>query len=305
MIMPNFLLIGAQKAGTTALSYSLKQHPQIYMSPKKEPGFFDFEGQKPNFMGPGDRALFDHVPTDIESYHQLFQGVSDEMAIGEATTWYLYSSRAPERIQYYIPNAKLIVILRNPVDRAYSAFMHAIRDGRESITDFAQAVKKEETRINQNWEYLWHYKQMGFYYGQLKRYYELFDCSQIKVYLYEDLKDNPVALMQDVCQFLNIDQTLVSGSPPRRNVSGFAKNKLLDNFLDKQNFKWLKTPFKLFLSSKMRENIIVSLKNQNRIKPPMSPEVKIQLTEMYREDILKLQELIELDLSGWLKQVEI
>ena len=285
MTMPNFLLIGAQKAGTTALNYYLKEHPQIYMSPIKEPGFFDFEGQKPNFAGPGDLDLFNHV----------------SIAIGEATTWYLYSSRAPEQIQQYIPDVKLIVILRNPVDRAYSAFMHTIRDGRELVTDFAQALKEEETRINQNWEYLWHYQQMGFYYVQLKRYYDLFDRKQIKVYLYEDLKDNPVGLMQDICQFLNIDQTLISGSPSRRNVSGLAKNKLLEHFLDKQNFKWLKTPFKLFLSSKMRENIVVNLKNKNRIKPQISPEVKIQLTEMYQEDILKLQNLIERNLSSWLK----
>ena len=301
MIMPNFLLIGAQKAGTTALNYYLKKHPQIYMSPIKEPGFFDFEGQKPNFVGSGDQELYDHIPIDIESYRKLFQGVSDEIAIGEATTWYLYSSKASERIQYYIPNAKLIVILRNPVDRAYSAFLHTIRDKREPITDFAQALKEEETRINQNWEYIWHYKQMGFYYGQLKRYFNLFDRSQIKVYLYEDLKDNPIALMQDICQFLNIDKTLISGSPPRLNVSGFAKNKLLDHFLEKQNFKWIKTPFKLFLSSKMRENIIVNLKNKNRTKPQISPAVKIELTQMYRENILKLQELIERDLSSWLE----
>ena len=301
MIMPNFLLIGAQKAGTTALNYYLKEHPQIYMSPIKEPGFFDFEGQKPNFIGPGDQELFDHVPTDIESYRQLFQGVSDEIAIGEATTWYLYSSRAPERIKHYIPNAKLIVILRNPVDRAYSAFMHTVRDGREPITDFAQALKEEETRINQNWEYIWYYKQMGFYYVQLKRYFDLFDRSQIKVYLYEDLKDNPIALMQDVCQFLNIDQTIISGSPPRRNVSGFAKNKLLDHFLEKQNAQWIKTPFKLFLSSKMRENIVINLKNKNRTKPQISPAVKIELTKIYRKDVLKLQELIERDISSWLE----
>ena len=298
--MPNFLLIGAQKAGTTALNYYLKEHPQIYMSPIKEPGFFDFEGQKPDFVGPGDGELYDHVPTDIESYCQLFQGVSDEIAIGEATTWYLYSSRAPERIKHYIPNAKLIVILRNPVDRAYSAFLHTIRDKREPITDFAQALKEEETRINHNWEYIWYYKQMGFYYGQLKRYFDLFDRSQIKVYLYEDLKDNPITLMQDICQFLNIDQTLISGSPPRRNVSGIPKNKLLDYCLGKQNLKLLKTPFKLFLSSKMRENIIINLKNKNFTKPQISPAVKIQLTKAYREDILKLQELIKRNLSSWL-----
>ena len=303
--MPNFLLIGAQKAGTTALNYYLKEHPQIYMSPIKEPGFFDFENQKPNFVGPGDRELYDHVPTDIESYRQLFQGVSDEIAIGEATTWYLYSSKAPERIKHYIPDVKLIIILRNPVDRAYSAFLHTIRDKREPITDFAQALKEEETRINHNWEYIWYYKQMGFYYGQLKRYFHLFDRSQIKVYLYEDLKDNPIALMQDICQFLNIDQTLISGSPPRRNVSGFAKNKLLDRFLEKQNAQWIKTPFKLFLSSKMRENIVINLKNKNRTKPQISPAVKIELTKIYRKDVLKLQELIERDLSSWLEYLEL
>ncbi|MDJ0898378.1 MAG: sulfotransferase [Xenococcus sp. MO_188.B8] len=299
--MPNFLLIGAQKAGTTALSHYMKQHSQIYISPIKEPGFFDFEGQKPNFLGPGDRELFSHVSTDIESYRRLFQGVSNEIAIGEATTWYLYSSRAPERIQYYIPNVKLIVILRNPVDRAYSAYLHVIRDGRELITDFAQALLEEETRINQNWEYLWHYKQMGFYYAQLKRYFDLFNKNQIRVYLYEDLKDNPVALMQDICRFLNVDETLITGSPPRRNVSGIPKNKFLDYLLKKQNFKWLKTPFKLFLSSKMRENIIVNLNNKNLIKPQISPAARIQLAKMYREDILKLQELIERDLSSWLE----
>ena len=301
MIMPNFLLIGAQKAGTTALSHYMKQHSQIYISPIKEPGFFDFEGQKPNFLGPGDRELFSHVSTDIESYRRLFQGVSNEIAIGEATTWYLYSSRAPERIQYYIPNVKLIVILRNPVDRAYSAYLHVIRDGRELITDFAQALLEEETRINQNWEYLWHYKQMGFYYAQLKRYFDLFNKNQIRVYLYEDLKDNPVALMQDICRFLNVDETLITGSPPRRNVSGIPKNKFLGYLLKKQNFKWLKAPFKLFLSSKMRENIIVNLNNKNLIKPQISPAARIQLAKMYREDILKLQELIERDLSSWLE----
>ncbi len=301
MIMPNFLLIGAQKAGTTALSHYMKQHSQIYMSPIKEPGFFDFEDQKPNFLGPGDRELFSHVSTDIESYRKLFQGVSNEIAIGEATTWYLYSSRAPKRIQYYIPNTKLIVILRNPVDRAYSAYLHLIRDGRELITDFAQALLEEETRINQNWEYLWHYKQMGFYYAQLKRYFDLFNKNQIRVYLYEDLKDNPVALMQNICRFLNVDETLIIGSPPRRNVSGIPKNKLLDYLLKKQNFKLLKTPFKLFLSSKMRENIIVNLNNKNLIKPQISPAVRTQLAKMYREDILKLQELIERDLSSWLE----
>ncbi|MEL7407634.1 MAG: sulfotransferase [Cyanobacteria bacterium J06558_2] len=303
--MPNFLLIGAQKAGTTALNYYLKEHPQIYMSPVKEPGFFDFEGNKPNFTGPGDQELYDHVPTNVESYCKLFQGVTDEVAVGEATTWYLYSPRAPERIKYYIPHAKLIVILRNPVDRAYSAFMHAVRDEREPITDFSQALREEKVRTSQNWEYLWHYKQMGFYYGQLKRYFDLFESSQIKIYLYEDLKDHPVALMQDVCQFLNVNKSLISGSPPRRNVSGLPRIKLLDYFLKKQNLKWLKAPLKLVIPPKVRESIIINLKNNNRTKPQMLSDVEVELAKMYHEDVLRLQELIDRDLSSWLGEMKI
>ena len=301
MTMPNFLIIGTQKAGTTALARHLQQHPQIYLSSMKEPGFFDFEGQKPDFCGPGDRELYRFVITNIEAYRQLFQGGSDEIAIGEATTWYLYSPKAAERIRQHIPNAKLIVILRNPVERAYSAFMHAIRDSRETLTDFAQALQEEETRINQNWEYLWHYKQMGFYHVQLKRYFDLFNPSQIRVYLYEDLNNNPTAIIQNICQFLNVDETLIYGSLPRRNVSGLPKNKLLDYLLKKQNFKLFKTPFKLFLSPKMRETIIVSLENRNLAKPKIPAAARSQLVKLYREDILKLQELIERDLSSWLE----
>ena len=301
MTMPNFLIIGTQKAGTTALANHLQQHPQIYLSPLKEPGFFDFEDRQPDFRGPGDRELYHFVITNIEAYRRLFQGVSDEIAIGEATTWYLYSPKAPERIHHYIPNTKLIVILRNPVERAYSAFMHAIRDSRETVTDFALALQEEELRIERNWEYLWRYKQMGFYYVQLKRYFALFDRNRIRVYLYEELKNNPIALMQNICQFLNVDETIISGLLPRRNVSGIPKNKLLDYLLKKQNFKLLKAPFKLLLSSKMRENIIVNLKNRNLTKPQISPILRSQLAKVYREDILKLQELIERDLSSWLE----
>lgn len=301
MTLPNFLIVGTQKAGTTSLAYHLGKHPQIYISPIKEPGFFDFENRQPDFSSPSDRELFRFVTTDLEAYRRLFEGVSNEIAIGEATTWYLYSSKAPECIYKYIPDVKLIVILRNPVDRAYSAFMHAIRDGRETVTDFAQALKEEELRINQNWEYLWHYQQMGFYYAQLKRYFDLFERNQIKIYLYEDLKKDPANLVKDICQFLNVDETLVVDSLPRRNVSGVPKNQFLDYLLKKQNFKPIKTFFKLFLSSKVRESMMVNLKNQNLTKPQMSPMLRSQLIEIYRQDILKLQNLIEQDLSLWLE----
>lgn len=300
MILPNFLIIGTQKSGTTALAHHLTKHPQIYISPVKEPGFFDFEGHKPNFCGPKDWELYRSVTTSIEDYSNLFEGVTGEIAIGEATTWYMYSQKAPEYIYRYIPDVKLIAILRNPVDRAYSAFLHAIRDNREMFTNFAHALEEEETRINQNWEYLWHYKQMGFYSVQLERYFTLFNSSQIRIYLYEDLKNNPTELLNDICQFLNVDEAQMPKMSQYINSSGLPKNKLLDRFLKRPNF--IKTTLRFLVPShKIRWHISMNLRNKNLVKPEMPSEARTKLIKLYHEDILKLQELIQRDLSSWLE----
>ena len=139
MTMPTFLIIGAGKSGTTSLYYYLKQHPQVYMSPVKEAHFFDQdEGEKPDFRGPG-RSSPPPI-TSIEDYRALFRGVTDETAVGEATPSYIYIPGAPGRIRRRIPDAKLIAGLRNPTDRAYSAFLHTVRSGRERLTDLARAL---------------------------------------------------------------------------------------------------------------------------------------------------------------------
>lgn len=301
MVMPNFLIIGAAKAGTTALYYYLKQHPQIYMSPVKETNFFALEGEKLNFRGPGDHeAINSFSITDLESYLLQFQEVSNEIAIGEASPLYLYSPKAPERIKFYIPNAKLIAILRNPVERAYASFLHLIRDGRESFTDFTQALQEEEARIQNNWEHIWHYKQMGFYYNQLKRYYDTFAPGQIKVYLYEDFKTRPVSVLQDIFRFLGVDDTFIPDMSIRPNVSGIPKSKVMHSFLTKPNL--IKTILKPFFPARLRQRIVTSLKNRNLVKPELSPEIRRYLIQVYKEDIMKLQDLIQRDLSKWLEE---
>ncbi|NEO98888.1 MAG: sulfotransferase [Symploca sp. SIO2E9] len=300
MKMPNFLIIGAPKAGTSTIYDYLNQHPQIYMSPEKEPMFFAFKGEKMSFCGPGDdQDVNYYAVTDIETYCNLFKGVSNEIAIGEASTTYLYSQRAPGRIHHHLPNAKLIAILRNPVDRAYSNFLHFVRDCREPLTDFTQALEQEEIRIHNNWGYFWHYRHQGFYYGQLKRYFNTFDQGQIKVYLYEDFTANPLSLLQDIFQFLGIDETFVPDMSIRLNVSGIPKNKALNNFLREPNP--IKDAIKLFLPDRLGPRLKAHLHRRNLAKPELSPEVRAEVLQVYREDLLKLQDLIERDLSKWLE----
>jgi hypothetical protein len=301
--MPNFLIIGAPKSGTTSLAQYLGQHPEIYISPQKEPYFFAFENEQVDFLGPGiqgkDHIINNAVVVDLEEYRRLFQGVSDEVAIGEASTLYLAFPKAAERIKHHIPDVKLIAILRNPADRAYSAFMHALRDNYESITDFSSALAAEEERIKLNWGPLWRYQDQGFYYRQLKQFFDLFDSHQIKIYLYEDLVNNRSGLLRDVFDFIGVDENFIPDTSAKYNVTGIPKNKLLHELLSKPNL--LRTSVKTIIPQGFRKKLAINLKNANLAKPELPQEIRQQLIEIYREDILELQKLIQRDLTTWLQ----
>jgi len=297
--MPNFLILGAAKAGTTALYHYLQEHPEIYMSSWKEPGFFAFEGEQLDFCGPEDKNRINQWSvTTIDGYSAMFKDVSNEKAIGEATPLYLYFPKSCERIKHYIPEAKLIAILRNPVERAFSNYVWTISDGVESL-NFSQALQAEKRRINDNWGPRWRYKAQGFYYAQLKSYFETFDSRQIKIYLYEDFTSEPVALIQDLFRFLDIDDTFIPHMSRKYNVSGTPRNKALHEFLSKSNT--IKSIFKPLLPLKFRRNIQANLRHKNLSQPKLEPAIRKQLLGEYREDILKLQNLIQRDLSTWLE----
>ena len=141
MTLPNFLIIGSAKGGTSSLHYYLRQHPQIFMPDLKEPRFFALEGGILNFQNP-DSAINYNSITTLREYESLFANVTNELGIGEASPLYLYSEKAARRIKHYVPDAKLMVILRNPVDRAFSCYTHLLREGYETLS-FEAALKAE------------------------------------------------------------------------------------------------------------------------------------------------------------------
>jgi hypothetical protein len=292
MTMPNFLIIGAMKSGTTALYYYLEQHPEIYMSPVKEPNFFSSQEQE---------NAADAV-TNIGTYQDLFRGGSGKKALGEASHSYLYEPRAAAEIKRYVPEAKLIAILRNPIDRAYSHFLHMVRSGTEPLDDFAQALREEEVRIHKERTFQ-DYIGRGLYYNQLKRYFGTFPQEQVRVYLYEDLSGAPISTVQDAFRFLKVDDSFVPDVSLRRNVSGQPKYKTLDGLLRRQSR--IKHAAKIYLPARMRWRLSKTfddLKTRNLAEPPpVQSKVRRHLIGVYREDILKVQELIHRDLSGWLE----
>jgi hypothetical protein len=300
MTVPNFLIIGAAKAGTTSLYDWLNQHPQIYMTPIKETNFFAFEGEEISYhKGSINEGYLDGFKTSVESYMEQFQGVTNEIAIGEASPSYLYHAKAPARIKYYCPDVKLIAILRDPVERAYSQFLHHAREGFETCSDFNFALREEEKRISNKWWWGYFYVDGGFYYTQLHRYFEKFDSRNIKVYLYEDLTSNRCNLLRDIFQFLGVDDDFIPDTSTKYNVTGLPKNKLLHQLLSKPNL--LKTSVKAIVPKGFRRKLAMNLKNANLTKPELPQEIRQQLIEIYREDILELQKLIQRDLTKWLQ----
>jgi hypothetical protein len=202
------------------------------MSSIKEPLFFAVEGESEPFHGPQDNQGI----RSLEAYCSLFLGVRNERAIGEVSPLYVYSQKAPYRIEHYIPDVKIMAILCNPVDRAYSHFLQHRLLGNENLNDFREAIEAEEKREQMGWSPYWLYRKQGVYSKQLSRYLSSFQNEQIKVFLFEDLLYNAKGLFRDITEFLDLDRGFDAKTPSKRNVSGYPRSEKLHSFLTQPNF---------------------------------------------------------------------
>lgn len=296
-VLPNFLVIGAAKAGTTALWHCLRQHPELYMSPHKEPRFFALYGRPVNFRGPGDMTRFNFV-TDLEAYQRLFAGVRDEKAIGEVSPWYMYVESAAPAIRKLLPDIRLVAILRDPVERAFSNYLHAVNEGLEPLPTFREAMDAEAARIRDNWSPRFHYKSKGLYYRQLRHYLEYFDRGQLRIYLYEHLVNEPEALFADLFEFLGVEPMFRVDAGERHNESRAPRSRAVKHVLEQRNI--VRQGAKLLVPGPLRAGIRKGLHALNtRAKPKLSRRDRKDLIEIYRDDITDLEAFLECDLSGW------
>ena len=292
---PNFIIIGAMKAATTSLYTYLKQHPDVFMTSIKEPMFFNsFHNNNFKSLGSKKKKI-----TTFEQYYQLFDAVKNEKAIGEASPNYISNKDCPSLIQQHLPEIKIIAILRQPVDRAYSNFLHARRADKEPVADFETAFYKEAERKAENWSPLYHYKSKGYYAEQLERYFTLLPKENIKVLLFEDLVKNPIKITQEVFKFLNIDKTFIPNTTKKANVSGIPKGVFGWIIMKLRYYNLIPNMhFSNYLPNFMIQFIFNSAYKKAR---PLPKELKKKITNTYyKEDILKLEKLIEKNLQHWL-----
>ncbi len=298
--LPNFLLVGAAKSGTTALYYQLKGHPDIFCSPVKEPCYFSAQVLRLPQPGIDDDKKF-YVKT-YGDYCKLFEGAEGKKAIGEASadTIYFYEKTIP-LIKQVLGDPRIIILLRNPVDRAFSAYLHLVRENRETLS-FEEGLAREEDRIRRDWQCMWHYKNRGMYYNQVKAFKTGF--SRVKVCLYENFKKEPLAVIKQVCQFLEVDPGFQpANTRARYNVSGIPRFKSLNNIFLMKNM--VQRTLRKVGSRVLTEDGWVKLREGLRaklyVKAVMNPDTRAYLQQVFLEDILRLQDLLAMDLGVWLK----
>jgi hypothetical protein len=308
MKLPNFFIVGAPKAGTDELYYFLDQHPQIFMSPLKEPCFFSNEIRLENFSeelkpvvsaaaqslsmylnGGATERRFGGIVTSSEDYHRLFSGVKNEIAVGEGSVSYLWSSSAASFISKMIPHARIIIILMDPAERAFHQYLKSLSDGNVTHsfhTHLEMALKDRQNQIN-----IYHpFLSFGNYTEQVRRYKEQFPPDQIHLSLYEDLHSS--FWFKSILAFLQVDDAFVPKPVTVPSTPHFSRFSQIGrtNGLGSLS-KFIPRPLKLKLKDSRY------LRGE---KPSLCLQDREILVNYYRENILELEKLIGRDLSAWL-----
>jgi hypothetical protein len=304
--LPDFLIVGAPRSGTTTLYNCLSQHRHIYMPPEKEPTFFLAWGEAPFYKDPRYRREASHIVHEVDEYLRLFRAARDSDVIGEASALYLYGHRTviPNIKKVYggsVSRVKIIISLRNPVDRASSQYWMK-RSQYEETSDFAEATDpgtvrwRLERRLIPSFDYV----GMGKYSDAVSAYRNVFP--DVKIILFEDIAQDLPGTITSLLTYLGLSTDGPPVKPARWNASGLAKNprsRLMADFLFRPNAP--KSVLKLFLPQRFRQRWKSSMGERIFAKQSLDDESRQRLQDFYRDDIRRLEKLIGRDLQRWLK----
>jgi hypothetical protein len=304
---PNFFIIGAPKAGTTSLYHYLDQHPQIYMCPVKEPCHFASEVTPENFSPQyrkiylaaaardataGEKRFSGYVP-EWADYLSLFASAMDETAIGEASVCYLWSPSAAKNIASRLPNARIVALLRHPIERAWSQYLHGVANGYISKS-FRQQIENCLRSRADEFTPAYPFLEFGLYSGQIRTYFDLFPRQNVKVCLYQD---GLTAILPELFRFLNVDPDFQINFGTRHlDSANAATPTAVYRSLSKSGL-W--QPLRRLVPPRARA-ALRRLAFRKHTVPPMQEMDRRFLCNYYREDVLSLSKVLDRDLSSWL-----
>lgn len=300
MSTPTFLIAGAARAGTTSLAEGLRTHSRVFITQPKEPHYFALHGQTVDFRGPGDVDTVNRVSvTERGAYLRLFPAEHDFLALGDGSvsTMY-YSEQAVPEIVAMNRDMRVVVILREPVDRAYSSFQYLKTRGFEPQEHFLDAVADEPRRKTDNWHHLWHYTSMSYYAGDLSRLQDGLGRDQVGVFFYDDLQSDYQGTLRRVQEFLALPpDTGQDLDVPRVNVSGTPKLLLLQKAIQRATRNdLLRRTVKGMTSYRLRERI-----RSSGLRPAAAtPKERAELEPLFAADLAELAGRVDGPVPGWL-----
>jgi hypothetical protein len=283
-VWPNFFIVGAAKAGTTSLYAGLRQHPEVFMCYPKEPHHFT-QVNPPHQL----RWHFEGY-TDRHRYLRLFEGSRGFRAIGEASTSYLWHPQGARRIRRQVPDARIIISLRDPVERAYSHYLMHVREGIQSLSLY-DALAEDLKRTEEAWAISHFYVGKGRYAKQVRRYLEVFGRDRVKIVLFDDLKRDPVAKLLEVVQFLGLDPAPVAriDAARVRNPYRASRGRWAEFLAGNKLSRMLgETVVPRRLGSFIYEHFLLKRAD----KPPMDPRAQELLLEIYEPEIDELERIV-------------
>ena len=292
MTLPNFIVIGAAKAGTTALHWYLAEHPQVFMTPLKETNYFAFGLDDEGRLLYGDPELHRFPIRSLEEYERSFDGADGAVAVGEASPIYLEAPGSAGRIAEVVPGARIVCGIRDPVDRAYSDHLMYLRSRGRRLDPVRDLTPSAPWAAPDS-----HWMQISLYYEPLRRYFDVFPRQQIHVFLFDDLKKDQAGVVRDLYRFLGVDADFTPDFDTPHNIGGMPSSMLVEKVLTSGKLKKALDPW----VPQRAADLARRLRTRNmRRAPPLPRELKSVLQERFREDIDKTSGLIGRDLSSWL-----
>jgi hypothetical protein len=304
MALPDFLVIGAPKAGSTAVHAALARHPGLFLSAVKEPKYFLCGDERParsRQRGPGDAHSAREWVWRRDRYEALFDDAPAGTLKGESTPFYLWDRDAHHRMRKVVPEARLIAVLRDPVDRAYSNWAHLWSDGLETIPSFVGAFHAERYRAARGFAPFWRYRELGLYGEQLAHLRSIFPEEQIHVLRYKELVDEPRETLDRICGFLGVETGAIDLAPSE-NVSTFVADTKVNGVL-RAGVRAGAAVGSLLPPQAWRrayEPFGWALKRTPGQRPNLSKQERADLVATFADDIALLSRLTGDDYGEWL-----
>lgn len=288
--LPNFVVVGAPKSGTTSLYFYLRQHPNIYLPKIKELHYFSFPELGLHSSGPGDAAVLSGLCQTWGQYTAQYADVSNHSAIGDISPSYLYYSSSARKIVETLGLVRIVAIVRNPVDKAYSQYMHMVREGLETLS-FSDAIAAESGRRDQGWGDMWRYMESSLYGDRLDEFVTVFGQENVKVILFEDFIENTPSILTDLLNFIGVNPEIEISTDETFNRTGMPRSRYISDIL--RNQSPLKNLVKQVLPVELRYRLRNWLMDLNTgAKPELPAHLRMSLMNYFREDIAKVERLL-------------